>query len=64
MGTIEDPKYFKLNVDLKGMITTIVKGLLWEFKNVFAWNYKELTGFPPHIVEHKIELNTTIPPAH
>ncbi len=38
MGTIEDPKYFKLN--------------------------EELRGIPFHIVEHKIEVNTTIPPSH
>jgi hypothetical protein len=38
MGTIEDPKHFKLNEELKGI--------------------------PLHIVEYKIELNTTIPPSH
>lgn len=66
MGTIKDPKYFKLNVDLKGTIATTAKGLLQEFKDVFAWNYKELKGFPfpPHIVEHKIEFDTIIPPSH
>jgi hypothetical protein len=29
--------------------------------DVFKWNY---IGIPPHIVEHKIELDTTIPPSH
>jgi hypothetical protein len=38
--------------------------LLWEFKGVFAWNYKKLKGFPLHIVEHKIEFNTTILPSY
>ncbi len=28
VGTIKDPKYLKLNVDLKGTIAAIVKGLL------------------------------------
>jgi hypothetical protein len=37
---------------------------LQEFEDVFAWNYKELKGFPPHIVEHKIEFDTIIPPSH
>ncbi len=63
-GIIEDPKYLKLNIDLEGTITTTTKGPLQEFKDVFTWNYKELIGIPPHIVEHKIELNTTIPPPH
>jgi hypothetical protein len=32
--------------------------------DVFTWNYKELRGIPLHIVEHKIELDTIIPPSH
>jgi hypothetical protein len=35
-----------------------------KFKDVFMWNYKELRRIPPHIVEHKIELNIIIPPSH
>jgi len=64
MGIVEDPKYFKLNVHLEGTIVATAKGLLRKFKNVFAWNYKEFKGIPPHIVEHKIELDTTIPPSY
>jgi hypothetical protein len=36
MGTIEDPKYLKLNIDLKGTIAATTKGLLQEFEDVFA----------------------------
>jgi hypothetical protein len=64
MGIIEDPKYLKLNTELEGTIVIVMEGLLWEFKDVFAWNYKELKGIPPRIIEHKIELNTTIPSSH
>jgi hypothetical protein len=65
MGTIKDPKYLKLNIDLEGTTTTTtIEDLLQEFIDVFTWNYKELRGIPPHIVEHKIELETTIPPSH
>ncbi len=38
--------------------------MLQEFIDVFTWNYKELKGIPLHIVEHKIELEITIPPSH
>ncbi len=31
---------------------------------MFVWNYKKLKKIPPHIVEHKIELDTNIPPSH
>jgi hypothetical protein len=35
-----------------------------EFKDVFAWTYKDLKNIPPKLVQHKIELNTSIPPTH
>jgi len=38
--------------------------LLKEFKYVFAWTYKDLKGIPPKLVEHIIELDTSIPPTH
>lgn len=30
--------------------------LFLEFKDVFAWSYKDLKGIPPDLGEHKIEL--------
>jgi hypothetical protein len=38
--------------------------LLKEFKDVFAWTYKDLKGKPLKLVQHKIELDTSIPQAH
>jgi hypothetical protein len=38
--------------------------LLEEFKDVFAYNYKDLKGIPLELVQHKIELDTSIPPLH
>jgi hypothetical protein len=38
--------------------------LLKEFKDVFAWIYKDLKSIPPKLAEHKIELDTSTPPAH
>jgi hypothetical protein len=38
--------------------------LLKEFKDVFAWTYKDLKGIPLELAHHKIEQNITIPPAH
>jgi len=66
MGTIEEPNYLKLNIDIEGTIMVVTEDLLWKFTYVFTWNYKELKGIPPHIMEHKIELDmyTTIPPSH
>ncbi len=38
--------------------------LLKEFKDVFAWTYKDLKGIPLKLAQHTIELDTTIPLAH
>jgi hypothetical protein len=38
--------------------------MLKEFKNVFAWTYKDLKGIPPLLAHHIIELDTTILPTH
>ncbi len=35
-----------------------------EFKDFFAWTYKNLKGIPPKLAQHKIELDTTISLAH
>ncbi len=38
--------------------------LLKEFKDVFAWTYKDLKRVPPELAQHIIELDITIPPTH
>jgi hypothetical protein len=38
--------------------------LLKEFKDVVIWTYKDLKGIPPKLVQHRIELDTSIPPIH
>jgi hypothetical protein len=38
--------------------------LLKEFKDVFAWTYKNVEGISLKLAQHKIELDTTIPPTH
>jgi len=41
-----------------------LKQLLKEFKDFFAWTYKDLKGIPLELAKHKIELNIIIPLAH
>jgi hypothetical protein len=41
-----------------------VEQLLKEFKDVFAWTYKDLKGIPLELAQHRIELDTTILSAH
>ncbi len=35
-----------------------------EFKDVFAWTYKDLKGIPLEVTQHIIELDTIISPTH
>ncbi len=35
-----------------------------EFKDVYAWTYKDLKRIPPKLAQHKIELDITIPLAY
>jgi len=41
-----------------------VEQMLKEFKDVFAWTYKDLKRIPLELAQHRIELDTTIPLAH
>jgi hypothetical protein len=31
---------------------------LKEFKDVFAWTYKDLKGIPPKLAQNEVELDT------
>ncbi len=38
---------------------------MWkEFRNVFAWTYKDMKGIPLELAQHKFELYSTIPSTH
>ncbi len=38
--------------------------LLKEFKDVFAWTYKDLKSILPKLAQHIIKLDTSISPTH
>jgi len=54
----------KINAQLETCKVLEVDQLLKEFKDVFAWTYKYLKGIPLELAQDKIELDTTISPAH
>ncbi len=43
---------------------TRVGELIWEYKDVFTWTYKDMKNIPLKLTKHWIELDTTIPLAH
>ncbi len=63
LGIKIDPQMVKTNVDLDSQTSQNVEQLFKEYKDIFAWTYKDLKGIPPHIAQYQIELDN-IPQAH
>ena len=61
LATTEDPNFVKIAKDL-GEYEAKVKDLLLQYKDVFAFTYKDMKGIPPHVCEHKIELQPEAKP--
>jgi hypothetical protein len=38
--------------------------LLIEYKDIFVWTYKDLKNIFLKLAQHRIELDTLIPPTH
>jgi hypothetical protein len=64
LGTKKNPQTIKVNVQSIEERLNFLKKLLLEYKDVFAWIYKDLKGIPLELAQHHIELDTSIPPAH
>ncbi len=64
MGTQQEPQYLKVIDNLDFLVVTTMEDLLKEYKDLFAWSYKDLKRVLAHIVEQKIELNISIPLTH
>ncbi len=54
----------ELNATLDESVATNIEGLLRKYKDISTWNHIDFKGISPHIVQHRIELDTTIPLAH
>jgi hypothetical protein len=64
VGTETEPTYLKVNTHLDQALAQEAEELFWEYKDVFAWTYKDLKGIPPSVALHRIELDKDVPPAH
>ncbi len=61
LGIKKNVQQVKVNASLELIVTQQLIELLKEFKDVFAWTYKDLKGIPPEIVQHKMKLDTIVP---
>jgi hypothetical protein len=64
LGTIKQLQIAKINADLDFQTSQHTKEILKEYKDIFACTYIDLKGIRPHIAQHKIELDTTMPLTH
>ncbi len=53
-----------MNVQLTKDSMNYLEKLMMEYKDVFAWTYKDLKGIPLKLAQCHIELDTSIPPVH
>jgi hypothetical protein len=56
LGSERDHKEVLINAILPTSVQAQIKKLLLNYRDVFAWSYKDLKGIPREICEHKIEL--------
>jgi len=64
LGTKDNPQMIKVNAQLAQENMNLLKELLMEYKDAFAWTYKDLKGIPPKLAQDCNELDTSIPLAH
>jgi hypothetical protein len=60
VGSKEEPKEVLINAILPSVSQSEIKKVLMEYKDAFAWNYKELKGIAREVCEHKIELMVNV----
>ncbi|MCO5602784.1 hypothetical protein L7F22_056922 [Adiantum nelumboides] len=58
----EESKPVFIAQDLTEMEEAVLKELLKEFKDIFAWTYHDMKGIPPSVVQHTIPMISTAKP--
>lgn len=52
----EEIRNIKVGVNLHDEEVAKYKDLVMEYRDIFAWSYKDLKGIPPEIAQHRIPL--------
>ncbi|MCO5576707.1 hypothetical protein L7F22_030522 [Adiantum nelumboides] len=58
----EESKHVFIAQDLIEIEEAVLKELLKEFKDIFAWTYHDMKGVPPSVVQHTIPMSSTVKP--
>jgi hypothetical protein len=62
IGTPESTKNVKIGTQCFDGKEMKFSKILGEFKDIFAWSYKDLCGFDPGIIQHAIPIKERIKP--
>ncbi|KAL0350134.1 UNVERIFIED_CONTAM: Transposon Tf2-12 polyprotein [Sesamum radiatum] len=61
LGDIKNPRPIYISASLTHGEERTYVALLHEFKDVFAWSYKEMPGLDPKVAVHHLDLNNACP---
>ena len=59
----EEPKRVWITIDLTPEEETLLISTLKEYRDVFAWSYKDLKGVDPALCQHTIPMKDTTKPS-
>jgi len=62
LGTNEEPHRIHVSSSLTPEEENQYLELLSEYRDVFAWNYKEMHGFDPKVIVHRLSIKRDISP--
>jgi hypothetical protein len=57
LGTDEDPRPTFVSATLTEEERESYRSFLMEYRDCFAWNYKEMPGLDPHVATHKLAID-------
>lgn len=65
-AVVLDPEFpdrtIQIGVSLPEDVKSKIVELLYEFKDVFAWSPEDMTGVPPHLMTHKLNIDPKVKP--
>jgi len=62
LGDENEKKEVKIGTGMMKEIQGQLCALLREFRDIFAWSYRDMPGLDPDIVQHKLPLKPECPP--
>jgi len=58
LGDEANPKPIFISESLSPSEKEDLISLVWEYIDVFAWNYEDMPGLDPHVVMHRLNINS------